>query len=116
MKQKNINYQYRTNSTSKKLFRNRNKDQDEKKRIRKKQKDEKRRRDESEEEDEKFLDDLKKNYVYKYEIVDSERIKKAILENENGVAFFQNYANNLKSVYDSGVTDINKLIWCVFSK
>jgi hypothetical protein len=28
----------------------------------------------------------------------------------NGVGFFQNYANNLKLVYDSGVTDINKLI------
>jgi len=28
----------------------------------------------------------------------------------NGVGFFQKYANNLKSVYDSGVTDIDKLI------
>jgi ATP-dependent protease ClpP protease subunit len=57
MKQKNITYQYRTNSSSKKLFRNRNKDQDEKKRTRKKQKDEKHRRDESDEENDKFLDE-----------------------------------------------------------
>jgi hypothetical protein len=47
--------------------------------------------------DEKFLDDLKKNYVYKYEIVDSERIKKAILENENGVAFFHNHFQPMAS-------------------
>jgi hypothetical protein len=28
----------------------------------------------------------------------------------NGVGYFQKYANNLKKVYDSGVTDIEKLI------
>lgn len=47
--------------------------------------------------DEKFLEDLKKNYSYKYEIVDSERIKKAILENENGVAFFHNHFQPMAS-------------------
>lgn len=47
--------------------------------------------------DEKFLEDLKKNYSYKFEIVDSERIKKAILENENGVAFFHNHFQPMAS-------------------